>query len=386
MDRKIIDGYLVFCIVFFLALAAFLVIRVATTWGANADATRADFDVLARETASRYLAAGDFASPAFRGPVKAEAGRRTRLLAAVVYSRHDGVRYAFLRDRELLPDIDLPGWKGSPTYAVLPWGTRLYRIPFAPGHGTDLSMDALYTVVGRQDAFPVIKEALVVLFLFLVLTGIVLLLAPALASDPGSPGEPSSRRAATATQQRRGPRPARDAPQGPELFSPATGLGWRDHLEQRLRFELERAASFDQDLALAVLAIDDFRAAGSTYADAAAAIRRALPHQDMAFEYGTGRFALILPDHDVDAGIQAVDRLRRGFPAGVTFCAGLSARSGRLVSGRTLIAETERALEKASAGGRGRSVGFRADPDKYRAVVAGASAAPSASPSADGAR
>jgi GGDEF domain-containing protein len=369
MDRKIIDGYLVFCIVFFLALAAFLVVRVATAWGANADATRADFDVLARETASRYLAAGDFASPAFRGPVKTEAVGRTRLLAAVVYSRHDGIRYAFLRDRELLPDIDLPGWKGSPTYAALPWGTRLYRIPFAPGHGTDLSMDALYTVVGRQDAFPIIKETLVVLFLFLVLTAIVLLLAPALASERGSHGSHSSPRAAPGAQQR----PDRPAagPRAPELFSPATGLGWHDHLEQRLRFELERAASFDQDLALAVLALDDSRAAGSTYADAAAAIRRALPHQDMTFEYGTGRFALILPDHDVDAGIQAVERLRRGFPTGVSFCAGLSARSGRLVSGRTLIAETERALEKATAGGRGRSVGFRADPDKYRAVVGG---------------
>ena len=39
---------LVFCIFFFLALAGFLVVRVSTTWGANAPKRRSDFDELAR--------------------------------------------------------------------------------------------------------------------------------------------------------------------------------------------------------------------------------------------------------------------------------------------------------------------------------------------------
>ncbi len=360
MYRKIIGAYLVFCIFFFLALAGFLVLRVSTTWGANARQSRADFDALARQSASRYLAVGDFADPAFRTPMRNEAERQERILALVVYSRSGGIRYAFLRDREILPD-PTAAWAGSPGYGALPWGTRLYRMPYAPGHGADLTVDGLYTVVGRQDAFPILKETFVLLFCFFVLTCIVLLLAPGVSVESGQPDGERGR----AKPQSRTERP-------PELFSPATGLGWRDHLEQRLKFELERAASFDQDLALAVMAIDGFRAAGARdlYGEVASAIRRAFAYQDLTFEHGAGRFALILPDQDIDRGIDSVRRFLKGLPPGVTLCTGLSSRNGRLVSGKTLLSEAERAVEKARADGPGHIVAFRADPAKYREAVA----------------
>ncbi len=370
MHRKIISGYIVFCIFFFLALAGYLVVRVSTTWGANARDSRSDFDELARLSASRYLSAGDFASTAFRVPMKQAAEGRPRLLAAVVYSRSAGVQYAFLRDRELLPDPAAAPWQGSPRYGALPWGTRLYRMPYAPGHGGDLAVDGLYTVVGRQDAFPILKETFVLLFCFLVLTCLVLLLAPNLAADVGRPGDLDPE----APQAARSPAspPSREAAGAtPDLFSPITGLAWQNHLEQRLKFELERAASFDQDLALAVMAIDELRQGGpgDQYGEVAAAIRRAFPYQDLTFEHGAGRFALILPDQDIDRGIENVGRFLANTPKGVTLCTGLSSRNGRLVSGKTLLAEAERALDKARADGRGRVVAFRADPAKYRDTV-----------------
>lgn len=362
MYRKIIGAYLVFCIFFFLALAGFLVLRVSTTWGAQARRTRSDFDALARESASRYLAAGDFAAPAFRAAMKAEADRRPGMLAAVVYSRGDGIRYAFVRSRDLLPDPAAP-WQGSPAYGALPWGTRLYRMPYAPGHGADLVVDGLFTVVGREDAFPILKETFVLLFCFFVLTCIVLLLAPGLAADAGGDEEADAARGRPRSKSQ-GDRP-------PDLFSPATGLGWRDHLEQRLKFELERAASFDQDLALAVIAIDGFRSDGprDLYGEVASAIRRAFPYQDLTFEHGAGRFALILPDQDIERGIDSVGRFLKDLPAGVTVSTGLSSRNGRLVSGKTLLSEAERAVAKAGSDGPGHVVAFRADPAKYRDVV-----------------
>jgi len=370
-SAKIINAYLVFCIFFFLALAVFLVVRVSTTWGANARETRADFDALARESASRYLAAGDFAAPAFRTPMRSEVDRRPRLLAAVVYSRSDGIRYAFLRDRELLPDLGVVSWQASPSYAALPWGTRLYRLPFAPGHGADLAMDGLYTVVGRQDAFPILKEAFVILFGFFVLTCIVLLLAPGFAESAEST-PPAATRSAASVARARVPQQQAERSQTPELFSPATGLGWKEHLDQRLKFELERAASFDQDLVLVVMALDDSQPAGrrDIYGEAAGAIRRAFPYQDLTFEHGAGRFALILPDQDIDGAIGSIERFRRSLPAGVSICSGLSSRNGRLVSGKTLLTEAESALAKAEADGGGSVVAFRADPEKYRDIVA----------------
>ncbi len=371
-SSKIIDGYLVFCIFFFLALAGFLVFRVSMTWGANATETRSDFDDLARASSSRYLAAGDFGAQEFRAAMRAEIGRRPRLLAAVVYSRKDGLRYAFLRERALMPDPGTAAWTGSPTYAALPWGTRLYRLPYAPGYGTDLSVDGLYVVVGRQDAFPILKETFVILFCFFVLTCIVLLLAPSFAAAPaGARPAPSGERAAAPPRSRE-PEAGRNGTDGtPELFSPTTGLGWKEHLDQRLKFELERAASFDQDLVLVVMALDDFGASGprDRYAEAAAAVRRAFRFQDLTFEHGPGSFALLLPDQDIDGGIESVQRFRRSLPAGVSLCSGLSSRNGRLVSGKTLLTEAERALEKARADGPGRIVAFRADAEKYRGVI-----------------
>lgn len=370
---KIINAYLVFCIFFFVALAAFLAVRVSTTWGANARETRSDFDTLARESASRYLAAGDFAAPAFRSSMRAELDRRPRLLAVVVYSRRDGIRYAFLRDRELLPDLGAVSWQGSPSYSALPWGTRLYRLPYAPGQGIDLAMDGLYTVVGREDAFPILKEAFVILFAFFVLTCIVLLLAPGLAGSTESGPRAASASVASAVRSREPvPAPQQAArSQTPELFSPATGLGWREHLDQRLKFELERAASFDQDLVLVIMALDDYGPAGSrdVYGEAAGAIRRSFPYQDLTFEYGPGSFALILPDQDIDGTIGSIERFRKSLPAGLSVCSGVSSRNGRLVSGKTLLTEAERALEKARADGRGSIVAFRADPQMYRDVV-----------------
>ncbi len=371
-SSKIINAHLVFCIFFFLALAGFLAFRVSMTWGANATETRSDFDDLARASASRYLAAGDFGAPEFRTAMRAEVGKRPRLLAAVVYSRKDGVRYAFLRDRALMPDPGTAAWTGSPSYAELPWGTRLYRLPYAPGYGTDLSIDGLYVVVGRQDAFPILKETFVILFCFFVLTCIVLLIAPSFAASPGGAARPArSDERAAAPSRSPEPEGAGGSDGTPELFSPTTGLGWKEHLDQRLKFELERAASFDQDLVLVVMALDDFDPSGprDVYAEAAAAVRRAFRFQDLTFEHGPGSFALLLPDQDIDGGIESVQRFRRGLPAGVSLCSGLSSRNGRLVSGKTLLTEAERALEKARAEGPGRIVAFRADAEKYRGVI-----------------
>jgi hypothetical protein len=391
-SSRIINAYLVFCIFFFIALAGFLVFRVSMTWGANASETRTDFDDLARVSASRYLTAGDFGSREFRSAMRAEVARRPRLLAMVVYSRSEGVRYAYLRDRALMPEPAVGPWTGGPSYAALPWGTRLYRLPYAPGYGTDLAIDGLYVVVGRQDAFPILKETFVILFCFFVLTCIVLLLAPGFAAarardgrdaddggDAGEVGAGGGTGAAAGGHGRRSAPPARSRqPEAggrgngtPELFSPNTGLGWKEHLDQRLKFELERAASFDQDLVLVVMALDDSDAfgPGDAYADAAAAIRRAFPYQDLTFEHGPGSFALLLPDQDIDGGIESVQRFRRGLPTAISLCSGLSSRNGRLVSGKTLLTEAERALRKARAEGPGRTVAFRADADKYRGVI-----------------
>jgi diguanylate cyclase (GGDEF)-like protein len=157
-----------------------------------------------------------------------------------------------------------------------------------------------------------------------------------------------------------------------------TGLGWQEHLEQRLKFELERAASFDQDLVVVALAIDDYRrkpSRDSLYAAVAALVKKTFPFQDLSFEFGQGRYAVILPDEDVEKGIESAERFQRelgGAPTPCTVSVGISSRNGRLVSEATILGEAERALERAGSQGRSRIVAFRADPDKYRDLMGSA--------------
>ncbi len=160
------------------------------------------------------------------------------------------------------------------------------------------------------------------------------------------------------------------------LFSPETGLGWADYFEKRLSSEVGRAASFDQDLVVAIMAF-----AGGATPPARVAIAKqiliAFTFQDLCFQLEGDVFGVILPDTDVDQAIRKMESFERkladeepGLPA---LYVGMSARNGRLMSGSRLRQEAETAVKKALAEGRSRIVAFRVDPGKYREHIGTAS-------------
>jgi len=160
-----------------------------------------------------------------------------------------------------------------------------------------------------------------------------------------------------------------------ELFSPRTGLGWDEHLPQRLGFEINRTASFNQDMVLAFISIDNFENlthSDEIYITIAKIILDTFPFQDLAFEYGKGCYSIILPDSDLHEGIKNLEIFQKRISGKVlqnqtvTVSIGISSRNGRLLSPDTIIQEAKRAMEKAGSEGRSRIVAFKADPEKYR--------------------
>jgi GGDEF domain-containing protein len=159
---------------------------------------------------------------------------------------------------------------------------------------------------------------------------------------------------------------------------------WAEHLEPRLRAEIDRAASSDQDISFASLSIDGGGAEGARSAGVAAArasiaklLRETFASQDLLFEIGEDSFAVILPDTDIDQAVKALEAVRRK-AAGTavegkarTLSIGVSSRAGRLVEEKTLLEEGGIAREKASREGGNRVVGFRADPARYRRALSG---------------
>jgi hypothetical protein len=162
------------------------------------------------------------------------------------------------------------------------------------------------------------------------------------------------------------------ASEAPSLFSPASGLGWNSFLSPRLDQELQRCAEQNQDLALILLAIKDGTVAPE---DWGRALREAFPSIDLNFEQEEGA-AIVLPGRTLEQALKAarafVESADRSF-GGAVIHAGVAARSGRLLSAATLLAEATSA-RKRSLSGTVRVLGLKTDPDRYREHLAASSA------------
>ncbi len=171
---------------------------------------------------------------------------------------------------------------------------------------------------------------------------------------------------------------ALDGPRG--LFDPESGLGWEAYLHERLGAELRRSASFEQDLSLLIVSLDGSRRGNDDFNQFANAVRDFFSFKDMAFLFGDGGAALILPNIDGDHALRMSGELLKKLivlfkdrssreDAGIYM--GLSSRAGRLVDADRLIGEAMAALSKARSDEGLRIMAFRPDPEKFRAYLAG---------------
>ncbi len=395
MGKKLLTGYLVFCIVFSLALISITAIRVKTRWDHNFTAAKTQFEELNKLSSSLYLSTRSFESGTFLSEIRKKISKEPRLLLVAIYTKADGLFYVFSRSQHYLNSANRIQelWEGSPIYKNQPIGSAVLNAPLL-GSEKKLLLDGLFVVFGKADLFPILKETFIILFVFFVATCIVLLIIPT-----GSQGSPSRQSAARMGLGRSGlgqtglgrpsESPGEKYPEQAEaqsrhrrnsvqLFSPDTGLGWSDHLPQRIKFEIDRAAATDQDLILALISIDNYSSLSrrdAVYARIARMLLEEFTFQDLAFEYREGSYALIVPDTDLDMGISRLELFQNRIDSdedlkgSVTLSVGLSSRNGRLVNGATLLTESLNALKRAQSQGSGSLIAFRADPEKYRDYV-----------------
>ena len=428
MGKKLLTGYLVFCIVFFVALVSITAIRVKTRWDHNYTSAKRRFDQLNKVSSSLYLSAKRFESETFLSEIRKKITDEPRLLLVAIYTKADGLFYLFSKSQEYLKSSNriTAQWEGNPSYQNHPVGSAVITAPLLESSESRLFLDGLYVIFGRNVLFPILKETFIVLFVFFIATCIVLLIIPGVATPAGAPGgrDPSGRHSATGLSPagapagaaaprsyrrddaRRGDARRGDARRNAEssgslpelataggdqtedqrahrrdsvqLFSPDTGLGWSDHLPQRIKFEIDRAAATDQDLTLALISLDNYGSVpnkDTVYARIARMLLEEFTFQDLAFEYREASYALIVPDTDLDMGISRLEGFQnqiaseKDVPEMVSLCIGLSSRNGRLVNGATLLTESLNALKRAQSQGKGSLIAFRADPEKYRDFI-----------------
>jgi GGDEF domain-containing protein len=394
MNRRILGFYYIISMLFLLFILSFSAYRLKITIDGNREKSESALEALRISALSIYLAEGDFNSGYFRTTMRQKFQENDSLLLLTIYSPRDGLHYLISRDQSYLNTV--PGqstavsWQGEPEYTIRPvYENRITR-PFAPGTGQDLLIDGIFRDLEKEQVYPILREIFYILLVYFLIAS-VFLLSAATVKDYGHSrvASPIRRRPsplpAARVRMNRGPSappPPRSMPAPPDftadaaagLFSPTTGLGWRQHLSPRLTSELERAAGSDQDLSLMLIGCST-----AEIKDTAARILESFPLRDLAFEVDSSTAAVILPDKDLDSALREAKDFKKistSHPAAgqTPIYIGISARNGRLVSANRLLHEAERALKQAESSAGGGIVAFRADPDKYRAAIAARSA------------
>ncbi len=413
MGRKLTTFYLLFSILFFLALAVMFTIRVQDLRKANIARISGDFDVIRKTVESTYRQQESFDSPSFKGTAKSLFDSDPDLNVLVVYSYETGIEYLRARNADFLSTrlTDIAAIKGVPQFSYNSFSQTKITSSITIPHKNSFILEGVYRVIDEKQLYPVLRDTVLILVAFaLVTAGLFCFLRFCFATETGSGGRPTVRPAEQEPPSEPGkatdPRPsarteetavsaaaaepktietaAAPEPEPPKtraaeekkteskqgLFSPESGLGWQEYLEKRLTLELERAAFNEQDLCLVLMKYRDLDKNSSGYRTIAKEILDKLAFEDLAFEYKDG-YAVILPNSTLDQTIRTMGDFHRKVDENITGTfgkpqCGITSRNGRLVDGYRLIIEAEQALDRTSPKDSDCIVGFRTDPGKYR--------------------
>jgi GGDEF domain-containing protein len=395
MKRGLALVYTVVTVVFFLAVAAVLLVRLGSVRERNLTEAQERFRLVQTEILDLASEADIPISRVVQRAFRSTSPPVDRVVAFAAYGLQENVEYLWARDRRLLDETgqEVPRFTyDRVTQARLSGSVRL------PDESS-LILEGVYTVLDRRDIFALLRDALIAVLAFALLAvilAVITLLRPAPRSAGGphpvgpeapepepdaAPRRPAGEKRRAATEAPPVPRPTAEGDtEGIDagLFSPQSGLSPEAHLEKRLSLELERAAANDQDLSICFIEYPKLDRGSDTYREVASALVGFFGFEDLIFEYGRRSFCILFPNMNLHEAIRLVEDFQRrsAGPAGESSDArvprsagrpafGLSSRNGRLVEGGRLMREARQALAKAREI-PGRVMGFSPDAQRYR--------------------
>ncbi len=407
MEKKLVVAYTILGIAASVFLAGWLVFHAYRTREANIAQASSRMKEIGTIVASASMSKDFLSSPVFKEKVEAIFKNDHHLDLIAIYDQQENPQYLFARDRSRLGESFFyqGNPKKSPTFSVHPVFQTLVTQELPVSGALPFKAALISTVITRIDMVDRFKIVLVGLLTITLLSAMLLLILPICAREvpQSADGVPQPEKFPP-RQEEIEPRHERteefdieipdiDTPQqeaGTEanesihdgygektfcgLFSPRSGLGWGDFLEERLTYELKRAASFDQDLVLAIFTIAE-EISETDYEFLASKVKENFPFHDLTFEYEHNGFSIVLPNLDIDEGLRKIEIFQKLLLEGIagkdlTVCVGVSSRNGRLLSGKQLIKEATNSLSKAMEEKKSCVIGFRSDPTKYRQFVA----------------
>ena len=396
MHRRFGLIYTVFSLVVLVALTVLVLARINASRAQSLTDAEASFRRLRTDVAGTV----ERGEPV-RDILSAYALAMPDVRALLVFDPDLGLRYVWSADADLVavPRAELDVFRGFPRYRSSEIQEVRFRDEIGQSSGGRLYLDAVYRVLSFSDVYPPLRDSLIALLAFALLTVLIILTtgrssSPETGTSPRGATPPGSERSRKTpdrsdAQSNRGVPPAPEAASSAEpayddigveevsveelateagepgtLFSPVTGLSHRAHLEKRLGLELERSAYNDQDLSCLLIR---FTGAGGAdaYTEQARQVLAEFQFEDLCFEYDDHSFCVVMPSTELPQALRQANSFRARCPATAI---GLSARNGRLVEAHRLLTEADRSLTRAERE-PGRIVGFQPDPRKYRQFV-----------------
>ena len=141
--------------------------------------------------------------------------------------------------------------------------------------------------------------------------------------------------------------------------------------EQKITDELKKSASFDQDLVLILIGSSE-NLIKKNESEFLNILNKYFPFNDLIFRYDDNTFGILLPNLDLEKGIQQIEKFDQTFVSSsintlkFPIMFGLSSRNGRLISGNIILKEAKAALNKAKSDKDFPIIGFRPNPARYR--------------------
>jgi hypothetical protein len=401
VKKRYITGYAIFSLFFFLALFGFTLLSIQNMTIINRDAAEKHFMETRNSIVLSFARSGNLGSPDMENVFKNSFLDEPRLLALVLYSNREGPLKVKARDSYYLKDftsrLHLRPYTLEYTKTE---GAKAFELPLTLRY-KNVQLDALisgyYVLLGSKDYTALLWQVLYILVGFLALTIIAMIFIAA----AGGTGRENAVPAAGLGVRPREPKPRAEAPprvrtpsyeredrydtealrqeypqshDTPAVFArelssdrdslqeeaqrvafgaeqsadflPSTGLGVPENLLSRLSFELERAASFDQDLVVSL--IKTGHTDSRTRKLLAGMLLKYFPFQDLAFEYRADTFAVIIPDQPAADVLKDLNLLsEQASQNNIPLTVGVASRNGRVVGAEVLFAEARESLEQA---------------------------------------
>ncbi len=179
MNKKLILGYAVFCVIFILGIISFSLYQIKIHRDKNIIAAAQLFEEIKNTSRALYNIDPNLDSELFKGTMQEGLKRQNELLLLSIHSPKEGIIYLISRDENYLktslPDKERGGQ--TPEYNFNSLTSVRFSSTFLKRERDELFIDGLFTVLGKADLYTILKSSIYLLFIFILITALLILFA-----------------------------------------------------------------------------------------------------------------------------------------------------------------------------------------------------------------